>query len=136
MNLNCLKVKQKCSLLELLQIYVKMIDRTLGKYTAFNYTITSKEDSKPYHKKPFSIPIIQESILKKEVDRLINIKVLKKINNSRQAAPTFIIPKINGTVRVVSDFREINKTIKRKCFKIFKIYYLNQNDFGMPHPQI
>ena len=54
--------------------------------------------------KPFPIP--NELTLKKEVDRLIKIGVLKKINNSQWAAPTFIIPKINGTVRFISDFRD------------------------------
>ena len=59
-------------------------------------------------------------ILKKEVNRLIKIGVLKKINNSQWAAPTFIIPKKNNTVRFISDFRELNKRIKRKPFPIPK----------------
>ena len=57
---------------------------------------------------------IHEPTLKKEVDRLIKIGVLKKTNNFQWAVPIFIIPKINGTVRFISDFRELNKTIKRK----------------------
>ena len=56
--------------------------------------------------------------LKKEVNRLIKIGVLKKINNSQSAAPTFIIPKINGTVRFISYLRELNKTIKTKPYPI------------------
>ena len=48
-------------------------------------------------------------------------EVLKKINNSQWAAPTFIIPKKNNTVRFISDFRELNKRIKRKPFPIPKI---------------
>ena len=64
---------------------------------------------------------IHKLTLKKEVDRLIKIGVLKKINNSQWAAPTFIIPKKNNTVRFISDFRELNKRIKRKPFPIPKI---------------
>ena len=60
----------------------------------------------------------QEPTLKKEVDRLIKIGVLKKINNSQSPAPAFIIPKMNGTVRLISDFRELNKTITRKPLPI------------------
>ena len=37
-----------------------------------------------------------------------------KIHNSQWAALTFIIPKINGTVRFISEFRELNKIIKTK----------------------
>ena len=61
---------------------------------------------------------IHEITLKKEVNRLIKMGVLKIIDNSQWAAPTFIIPKINGTVRFMSDFSELKKRIKRKPFPI------------------
>ena len=61
---------------------------------------------------------IQAPTLKKEVNRLINIGVLKKINNSQLVAPTIIIPKKNGTVRFISDLRQLNKRIKTKLFPI------------------
>ena len=54
---------------------------------------------------------IHEPILKKEVNRLIKIGVLKQVNNSQWAAPTFIMPKKNGTVRFISDFIGLNKQI-------------------------
>ena len=70
-NLNCLIDKYNNSLLELLQKYKKMFDRTLEQYTGSNYTIELKKNAKPYHAKPFPIPIIHKSTLKKEVNRLI-----------------------------------------------------------------
>ena len=33
-----------------------MFDGAFGKYTASDYTIELKQDAKPYHAKPFSIP--------------------------------------------------------------------------------
>ena len=45
-------------------------------------------------------------------------RVLKKVNHSQWAAPTFIIPKKDNTVRFISDFRELNKHIKRKPYTI------------------
>ena len=68
----------------------------------------------------FLFETIHETTLKKEENRLIKIGVLKKINNSQWAAPTFIIPKINVTLRFISDFRELNKIIKIKPFPIPK----------------
>ena len=70
--------------------------------------------------KPFPIPKIHELTLRKKVDRLIKIGVLKKISNSQCVSPTYIIPKKNGTVRFISDFKELNVRIKRKHFPIPK----------------
>jgi len=42
--------------------------------------------------------------LKAEVERLIKIGVLKKVNHSEWAAPAFVIPKKDGSVRFISDF--------------------------------
>ena len=80
--------------------------------------IELKEDAKHYHAKSFPIPKMHKPTLKKEFDRFIKIEVLKKVNNFQWAAPTFIIPKINSTVRFISDFRELNKKIKTKPFPI------------------
>ena len=113
-------IKQN-KLLKLLRKYEKMFDGTLGNYTGSTYKIELKEKVAPYHAKPFPIPKVHETTLKKEVERLVKIGVLKKINNSQWAAPAFIIPKKNGTVRFISDFRELNKRIRIKPFPIPKI---------------
>ena len=63
---------------------------------------------------------IHKLTLKKEANRLIKIRVSKKINSYQWSAPTYIISKINSTVRFISDFRELNKTIKSKPFPIPK----------------
>jgi hypothetical protein len=42
------------------------------------------------------------------------------------AAPTFIIPKKNGTVRFISDFRKLNEMLKRMPYPIPKIAQMLQ----------
>ena len=54
-----------------------------------------------------SLALSHKAALRKEVDKLIKIGVLK-IDDSRWSAPTCIIPKKNQTVRFISDFRELN----------------------------
>ena len=108
-------------LLKLLQKYESMFDGSLGNYTGPEYKIELKENIKPYHAKPFPIPRVHKGTLKKEVQHLCKIDVLKRINTAEWAAPTFIIHKKNGTARLISDFRELNKQIQRKPFPIPKI---------------
>ena len=92
------KTKQD-KLFSFLKKYENMFDGTLGTYTGSDYKIELKDGIKPYHAKPFPIPRIHEETLRKEVERLVKIGVLKRINNSEWAAPTFIIPKKNISMR-------------------------------------
>jgi len=51
---------------------------------------------------------------KAEVEPLVKIGVLKKVNRSEWAAPTFIVPKKDGSVRFISNFQKLNKRMLRK----------------------
>ena len=85
------------------------------------YEIELQPKATPYHAKVYPIPHIHTATLKMEVERLCEAGVLKQVNQAEWAAPTFIIPKKDGSVRFISDFRELNKQIKRKPFPIPKI---------------
>ena len=63
---------------------------------------------------------MHENTLKTEVNRLVSIGVLIRKNNSEWVAPTFIIPKKNGTLHFLYHFIELNKKIKSKPFPIPK----------------
>ena len=76
------KIKQG-KLLTFLQKYESMFDGILGSYNGPDYKIELKEGIKPYHAKPFSISRVHEETLKREVDRLVKIGVLIRINNSQ-----------------------------------------------------
>ncbi len=56
-----------------------------------------------------------------EIKRLTDIGVLEWQSLSEWAAPSFIQPKKNNTVRFLLDFRELNKRLVRKPFPIPKI---------------
>jgi hypothetical protein len=48
----------------------------------------------------------------KEIVRLVDIGVLEEDYSSEWASPSFAVPKKNGTIRVVTDFRELNLLLK------------------------
>jgi hypothetical protein len=107
-------------LLKLLQEFEELFEGTLGDWdivilSSFNWK------REQYHGRPFPIPKKHLETLQKEIQRLCNLGVLKWQADSKRASPTFIIPKKDNNVRVVSNFREINKRIVRKPFPLPKI---------------
>ena len=113
--------------------YKHLFDGTLGTWNNKPYNIELEEGAKPYHSRPFPVPKIHEHTLKVELDRLIKLGVLKQINASEWAAPTFIISKKDATVRFISDFCKLNNCIKHKPFPIPKIQDLLLKLEGFQH---
>ena len=117
-KMNHLDDAQKVLLLDLLMKHEKLFDGKLGEFKGPPVEIELKPDAKPYHAKAFPIPHIHEQTFKKDLDRLVGAGVLRKINHSEWAAPTFIIPKKDGRVRFVTDFRRLNKQIRRTPYPL------------------
>ena len=117
---NCthLTPEEQTKLLNVLQRHESLFDGTLGRWEGRDYDIDLKPGATPYHARPFPIPRIHEATLKLELERLCKIGVLKKVNHSEWAVPTFIVPKKDGSVRFISDLRKINKRILRKPYPI------------------
>ena len=91
-----------------------LVDGTHGKWQHEPTDLELKPDAKPFHARPCPIPKCHSDTLRMEVDRLVEIGVLKQVNRSEWAAPLFITPKKDGTVRFINDFRELNKRTRRK----------------------
>ena len=113
-----LNEEQQKKLHDLLDTYSQLFDGTLGKWTGSEVNLELKPDATPCHARAYPVPRCHERTLRSEVERLCRIGVLKKVNRSEWAAPSFIIPKKDGTVRFINDFRELNKRIRRKPFPI------------------
>ena len=113
-----LNLGQQQKLLTLLNKYADLFDGTLGKWNHDPIELELKPDAQPYHARPYPIPRCHADTLKMEIDRLCQVGVLKRVNRSEWAAPSFIIPKKDGTVRFINDFRELNKRIRRRPYPI------------------
>ena len=108
-------------LLSLLLRYESLFDGTWGDWNLPPVSFELKEGTKPYHGKAYQIPHIHKATFMKEIERLCDIGVLSWQPASKWAAPSFIIPKKDHTVRTISDFRELNKRIVQKPYSILKI---------------
>jgi hypothetical protein len=128
-----LTVYQRHKLLDLLQEFEELFDGTLGDWDTEPVSLKLKPDAKPFHGRAFPVPHIHLKTLKKEMERLCEIGVLKRQPVSEWASPTFIIPKKEGTVRFISDFREVNKLIVRSPYPIPKISSVLQEMEGFTY---
>ena len=120
---NCkpLSVPDQEKLLKLLTQFEDLFDGTLGDWNTELVSLELKEGAKPYHGRLFPTPKAHVETLKKEVQRLCELGVLKWQPESEWASPSFIVPKQNETVRFVHDFKEVNKWIVRNPFPISQI---------------
>lgn len=102
----------------LLQEHEELFSGQLGRWRNLKVEATIKPNSTPFHcQKPIRIPHIHVETLRKEVDRLVEIGVLAPISGETSGpwcAPSFIIPKKDGSVRLITDFRQLNKAIERR----------------------
>ena len=95
---------QQKDLRTLLGKYEDLFDGTLGYFDTEHVKLETKEETSPVHSKPFPIPHMRNKTLYKELCQMEALGILEKDDISKWASPTFIIPKSNGTVQMVSDF--------------------------------
>jgi hypothetical protein len=112
-----LNVEQQETLHKLLRTFSHLFDGTLGNWKTDPVDLELKDkNEKPYHARAYPVPHTQE----------VDFGVLRKVNKSEWACPTFTIAKPDKTLRSLADLRELNKRIKRKPFPIPKINDLLQ----------
>ena len=80
------------------------------------YHIELQEDAKPYyHARAFPVPRFHDQTFRETVEMYVRQGILRKINVSQWAAP------------FITNFRELNKRIKRKPYPIPKISEMLQH---------
>ena len=103
-NCNHLDCLQQAKLLALLEKNDELFDGTLGDFQTDPVRFDPQLGAKPYNGRPFPVPHIRMAVLKKEVERLVDIGVLKRQPLSEWGSSAFIIPKLNQTVCYFNQF--------------------------------
>ena len=79
----------------LLESFKHLFDGTLGDFDTAPESIELLPGAIPYHAHPYPVLVIHKETVRKEIQRLFDLGVLEKCNDSAHAAPTFIIAKKN-----------------------------------------
>ena len=116
-----LNKREKTLLFELLQKYTEVFDGTLGAWKTDPVDFEMVDGATPHSQRYYPVPHLYKETFKKELDRLVNLGVLEKVQQSEWGSPTFIVPKKDGRVRFVSDFRRLNQKLKRKPYPLPRI---------------
>jgi hypothetical protein len=91
---NILSTSQQEKLHKLLKKFAHLFDGTLENWKTDPVDLELKDrNEKPYHTKPYPVLHSQEQKLKDEVQRLVDLGVLQKVNTSEWACPMFTISK-------------------------------------------
>ena len=101
--------------------YPKLFDGKLRTYPGVKVHLDIDPDVPPRASRAYTVPHAQLPLFKQELDRLVSIGVLERGERSRWISGTFIVPKKDGKARWVSDFRALNRAIKRKVYPIPRI---------------
>ncbi|KAG3079224.1 hypothetical protein PI124_g23561 [Phytophthora idaei] len=117
-----LSAEQRARLPEMLRGFKILSLQTIGK---LRRKPPVKPGSRPCAYKPYPVPLIHRRAIMQEVERLERLDVLEPDKDSPWAAPCFVIPKKDGTVRFLTDFRGLNKCLERLYYPLNNTQALN-----------
>ena len=90
---------QRDDLEKLFSKFSKLFSGKLGCYKKKKIHLETKEGSIPKHARPYSVPRTHYDIFKRELQHLTDIGVLRPIDATHWASPTFIVTKKDDRVR-------------------------------------
>ena len=120
-QLNHLSSQQKQRLQAVFEKYKRVFDGKLGRHPTAKIDIELVPNAKPIYQNPYPVPFKRKALFQRELNNMIADGVFTRIGESEWGFPSFIIPKKDGRVRWLSDFRKLNKLIVRKPFPLPKI---------------
>ena len=115
---NYLLPQQRQQLYSMLQKFHKLFDGQLKTFKGPPVHLQLIKNPKPIHRGPYSVPTSHLTVFKAELQQLLKIGVIEKAAQSEWVAGTFIVPKKDGCVHWITDFRDLNKSLCRKVYPL------------------
>ena len=99
-----------------------LFDGTLDTWNTAPLDLELKDDANPVCSQPCPVPRVHEGTFRKKVQILVKLGVLKVANDSEWGVPSFAHPREKtNQIRFLSDFRNLNRQLKRKPYPMPKI---------------
>ena len=113
--------EQRDDLAKLLSKFDVLFNGELRAFTDEKIHLEVDPTVPPTRSRAYAVPHLHRELFRRELERLVKIGVLEKCGRADWVSGTFIVPKKDGRVRWVSDFRGLNKALKRKYYPLPKI---------------
>ena len=91
-NATQLEAEERTQLISLLEYFEELFCGTLGECYKDPVNIGIDPGYKPFNSKYYTVPIINKYTVRKELKRLVEIRVLTPVQQSQYGVPIFIIP--------------------------------------------
>ena len=112
-KVECITAEEEKIKTELKGSFPEVFSVGLGKCTKFKAKFELKENTCPIFRKKLNVPFAATEEINKELDRLVNMGILSKVEFSKWAAPTVYIRKKSKEIRVYADFSTgLNASLK------------------------
>lgn len=122
--------EQRQSIEQLVATYPRLFSGELRTYAGKKIHLEVEPGATPVHARAYSVARVHLEVFKQELKRLVEIGVLRPCGATDWASPTFVFPKKDNRVRWVSDFRELNKVLRRRVYPLPRIQEILQRRSG------
>ena len=105
----------------LLQQHSNLFKDELGTVTSYKATLHIKPEAMPKFFKPRPVPFAIKDAVGKELDRLEQQGIIRKVDHSEWAAPIVVVPKKDGRFRLCGDYKvTINQALSIDQYQLPK----------------
>ncbi|KAL7568657.1 hypothetical protein ACA910_021659 [Epithemia clementina (nom. ined.)] len=116
-----LSAEQRQDLLVIWQQFPDLFSGRLGLYPDRILHLQLKDDAVPVHHRAYSVPRNVTEAFKKELDRFVDLGILAPVGATEWASPHFAIPRKDGRLQFISDFRSLNAQLLRRVYPLPRI---------------